>query len=77
MKEKNDREMVLHKNTLIGLQQEMIPFKKLKHSIPILKNIVEYDRKADGVTIDSSFTQYCKGFTAVEKNRNSILTSCP
>ena len=51
MSEKVDREMALLKNTLSGLQTEMTPYRNyVKHTLPMLENIVEYYRKADGKT---------------------------
>ena len=48
MTERIDKEMALLKNNLNGLQQEMTPYKKyVKHTLPMLENLVEYNRKAD------------------------------
>ena len=51
MMDKVNIEMSRLQNTLDGLQQEMTPYKKyIRHTVPMLENIVEYYRKADGVT---------------------------
>ena len=51
MAEKVDKEMASLKNTLSGLQTEMTPYRNyVKHTLPMLENLVEYYRKADGKT---------------------------
>jgi len=51
MSEKVDRELALLKNTLSGLQTEMTSYRNyVKHTLPMLQNLVEYYRKSDGNT---------------------------
>ena len=51
MKEKVDKELVLGKNKLIDLQQEVSPFKiYIEKEIPMLENLVDFYRKSDGAT---------------------------
>lgn len=51
MMEKLEKDTAMLKNTLIGLQTEMTPFRKyIKHTLPMLENLVEYYKKADGNT---------------------------
>gem|GEM_PF-3594480 len=57
-------------NTLYGLQQEMTPYKKyIKHTIPMLENIVEYYRMADGVTKNKILCCIFDGKLVLENGR--------
>ena len=62
--------IALLKNTLNGLQQEMTPYKKyIKHTIPMLENIVEYYRKADGMTKNKILCCIFDGKLVLENGR--------
>lgn len=51
MKEIVNKELVLTKDKLIDLQQQVSPFKTyIKKELPMLENLVEYYRKSDGAT---------------------------
>ena len=49
MKSRVDKDIVLTKEKLTGLQQEKSPFKVyLQKEVPMLENLLEYYRKANG-----------------------------
>ncbi|MCX6328939.1 MAG: recombinase family protein [Bacteroidia bacterium] len=51
MKGRVEREVVLVKNKLTDLQQEVSPFRiYIQKEVPLLENLMEYYRKSDGVT---------------------------
>ena len=51
MKGRLDKEIVLVKDKLTELQQEVSPFKVyIQKEIPMLENLLEYYRKSDGIT---------------------------
>jgi ABC-type phosphate transport system auxiliary subunit len=51
MRGRVDKEFVLMKDKLTDLQQEVSPFKiYIQKEVPMLENLLEYYRKADGVT---------------------------
>ena len=51
MKGKVDKELVLLKDKLTDLQQQISPFKVyIQKEVPMLENLLEYYRKSDGAT---------------------------
>ena len=51
MKGRVDKDIVLIKDKLTGLQQEVSPFKiYIQKEVPMLENLLEYYRKSDGGT---------------------------
>ena len=51
MRGRVDKEIVLMKDKLTDLQQEVSPFKiYIQKEVPMLENLLEYYRKADGAT---------------------------
>ena len=70
MMDKVNIETARLQNTLDRLQQEMTPYKKyIKHTIPMLENIVEYYRKADGVTKNKILCCIFDGKLIIENGR--------
>ena len=44
-----ERETALLRNDINGFEQEMTPFSNyVRHTLPSLENLVEYNRNADG-----------------------------
>ena len=51
MKGRVDKDIVLFKDKLTELQQEVSPFKiYIQKEVPILENLLEFDRKSNGTT---------------------------
>ena len=51
MKGRLDKDIVLTREKLTELQQEVSPFKKyIQKEVPMMENLLEYYRKSDGAT---------------------------
>jgi hypothetical protein len=78
MMDKVNTDMARLQNSLDGLQQEMTPYKKyIKHTIPMLQNIVEYNKKADGVTKNKILCCIFDGKLVLENGRVAATPFSP
>ncbi len=74
MVEKLNIDIARLQNHLDGLQQELTPYKKyINHTIPMLQNLVEYYRQANGVTKKKILCCIFDGKLILQKGRVAAL----